>query len=113
MKYRLSNSSTSGSRQTEARKIRQNLIQRMPSLFSSEALLHSSILETLEIYKTASDERLRVILFLRNLELAESLGLLPKNGIKFSKLKFASQSPLDVGQAIWHKTLRDLYRKIP
>jgi glycosyltransferase involved in cell wall biosynthesis len=113
MKYRLSNSSTSGSRQTEAHKVRQNLIKRIPSLLNSEASLESSISETLEIYKTASHEKLRVILFLRNLELAESLGLLPKIGVKFSKFKLASQGPLDIGQAIWHKTLRDLYRKIP
>jgi glycosyltransferase involved in cell wall biosynthesis len=112
MKYRLSNSSTSGSRQIEARKVRQNLIRKLPSILRSEASLDSLILETLDIYKTTSSEKLRIILFLRNLELAESLGLLPKTGLKFSKFKLASQGPLDVSQAIWHKTMRDLYRKL-
>ena len=112
MKYRLSNSSTSGARQVEAHKVRQNLIKKMPNLLSSETILDSLILETLEIYKTTSFEKLRIILFLRNLELAESLGLLPKTGLKFSKFKLASQGPLDVSQAIWHKTMRDLYRKL-
>jgi glycosyltransferase involved in cell wall biosynthesis len=112
MKYRLSNSSTSGSRQIEARKVRQNLINKMPGILRSEASLDSLILETLDIYKTTSSEKLRIILFLRNLELAESLGLLPKTGLKFSKFKLASQGPLDVSQAIWHKTMRDLYRKL-
>jgi hypothetical protein len=112
MKYRLSNASTSGSRQIAARKVRQNLIKKMPNLLSSGASLDSLILESLKIYETTNFEKLRIILFLRNLELAESLGLLPKTGLKFSKFKFASQSPLDVSQAIWHKTMRDLYRKL-
>ena len=112
MKYRLSNSSTSGARQVEAHKVRQNLIKKMPNLLTSETVLDSLILETLEIYKTTSFEKLRIILFLRNLELAESLGLLPKTGLKFSKFKLISQDPLDVSQAIWHKTMRDLYRKL-
>jgi glycosyltransferase involved in cell wall biosynthesis len=112
MKYRLSNSSTSGSRQIEARKVRQNLINKLPSILKSDASLDSLILETLDIYKSTSLEKLRIILFLRNLELAESLGLLPKTGLKFSKFKLASQGPLDVSQAIWHKTMRDLYRKL-
>lgn len=112
MKYRLSNSSTSGTRQIEARKVRHNLINKQPSILKSEASLDSLILETLDIYKSTSLEKLRVILFLRNLELAEFVGLLPKNGLKFSKIKLASQSPLDVSQAIWHKTMRDLYRKL-
>lgn len=112
MKYRLSNSSTSGSRQIEAHKVRQSLIKKMPNLINSEASLDSLILETLDIYKTTSLEKLRIILFLRNLELAESLGLLPKTGLKISKFRLASQSPLDVSQAIWHKTMRDLYRKL-
>ena len=112
MNYRLSNSSTSGERQVEAHKVRENLIKKMPNLLSSETALDSLILETLEIYKTTSFEKLRTILFLRNLELAESIGLLPKTGLKFSKFKLASQAPLDVSQAIWHKTMRDLYRKL-
>ncbi len=112
MEYRLSNSSTSGSRQIEARKVRQNLIEKMPNLISSEASLDSLILETLDIYKTTSFEKLRTILFLRNLELGESIGLLPKTGLKFSKLKLSSQDLLDVSQAIWYKTMRDLYRKL-
>jgi glycosyltransferase involved in cell wall biosynthesis len=112
MKYRLSNSSTSGSRQVEARKVRQNLVKKMPNLLISEASLDSLVLETLKTYKTASFEILRTILFLRNLELAESLGLLPKTEQKFSKFKLASQNPIEVSQAIWHKTMRDLYRKL-
>lgn len=112
MKYRLSNSSTSGARQVEAHKVRQNLIKKMPNLLRSETALDSLILETLEIYKTTNFEKLRVIVFLRNLELAESLGLLPKTDLKFSKFKLASQSPLDVTQTIWHKALRDLYRNL-
>lgn len=110
MKYRLSNTSTSGSRQVEARKVRQNLISKMPNLISSEDSLDTLILETLNIYKTTSFEKLRVILFLRNLELAQSLRILPKTEIKFSKFKLASQGPLDVSRAIWHKAMRDLYR---
>jgi glycosyltransferase involved in cell wall biosynthesis len=112
MKYRLSNSSTSGSRQIEAHKVRQNLIKKKPYLISSEVSLDSLILETLDVYKNTSFEKLRVILFLRNLELAESLELLPKTGLKFSKIKLASQGSLHVSQAIWHKSMRDLYRKL-
>lgn len=112
MKYRLSNSSTSGSRQIEARKVRENLIKKLPDLVSSDACLDSLILETLDIYKTTSFEKLRTILFLRNLELGESIGLLPKTGLKFSMLKLSSQNLLDVSQAIWYKTMRDLYRKL-
>lgn len=112
MEYRLSNSSTSGSRQMEVRKVRQNLIKKMPKLISSDACLDSLILETLDIYKTTSFEKLRTILFLRNLELGESIGSLPKTGLKFSKLKLSSQNLLDVSQALWYKTMRDLYRKL-
>ena len=112
MKYRLSNSSTSGARQVEAHKVRQDLTNNMSNLLRSDAVLDYLILETLETYKSTSFEKLRIILFLRNLELAESLGLLPKTGLNFSKFKLISEGPLDIGQAIWHKTMRDLYRKL-
>lgn len=112
MRYRLSNFSTSGSRQGDALKVRQKLVKEVPNLLSSEAPLDSLIFETIETYKTTRFKELRTILFLRNLELAESLGLLPKTEKKISKFKLAAQNPLDVSQAIWHKTMRDLYRKL-
>ena len=112
MRYRLSNFSTSGSRQEDAFKVRQKLVKEMPNLLSPEAPLDYLIFETIETYKTARFGTLRTILFLRNLELAEYLGLLPKTEKKTSKFKLAAQNPLDVSQAIWHKTMRDLYRKL-
>lgn len=112
MKYRLSNLSTSGSRQGAARKVRQKLVEKLPNFLSSEASLNSLIFDTLETYKTTSFEKLRTILFLRNLELAESLGLLPKTERTLSKYKLAAQSPLVVSQAVWHKAMREIYRKI-
>ena len=92
--------------------MRETLTKNMPQLLGRGASLDSLIMETLETYKNSNQEQLRSILFLRNLSLAESFGLLPKTGYKSSKIKLITQSPLKIGQAIWHKTLRDLYRRM-
>jgi len=110
LKYRLSNSSTSGSRQIEAHKVRETLTKSMPHLLGRGDSLDSLIMETLETYKNSNHQQLRTILFLRNLRLAESFDLLPKTRHDFSKIKLVTQSPLKIGHAIWHKILRDLYR---
>lgn len=112
--YGLSNTSTSGSRQRQAKEMKTMLINKVGVQLPAEADLEFELSLTLKSYENTSHFALRTFLLLQNIKFGSELGLIsPRLSQLFWKKNFPRilNQTSDLANALGYKIARNLYRK--